>query len=82
MPAEATGTTVGERLVKIETQTDSMAETLDQISKKLDRFFDDSDKRYVTQTEFKPIKDLVYGGVAFILIAFLAAVVTLVIVVR
>jgi hypothetical protein len=47
-------------------------EELAEIKVKLDR-------KYVTQTEFKPVKSIVYGAVGVILVTVIGALITLVI---
>jgi len=53
--------------------------TLDYIQRDIADIKKKLDNHYVTQEEFKPIKMIVYGMVAFILIAVLGSVIYLVI---
>lgn len=50
------------------------------ILSKIEGIDDKLDKAFVTKTEFKPVKALVYGLVTMILVAFFTAIIRLVII--
>lgn len=67
--------TTGERLISLEDK----AEGIPLIEQKLDKFIEKADEKYVTKTEFDPVKRIVFGVVTIILMAVAGAVVGLVI---
>ena len=50
-----------------------------EIKNKVDDICDDVERKYVSKTEFDPIKRLVYGAVSLILVAVIGAVIGLVV---
>lgn len=50
-----------------------------EIGARIDKLEDKIDSNYVTHTELEPIKRLVYGAVGAILLAFIGAIIALVI---
>lgn len=54
-------------------------ERLNQLETKVDRINSKLDNKVVTQEEFKPVKLLVYGGTAAVLMGFVGAVITMVV---
>lgn len=66
-------------MMELKTKLSSTNDTVVRIEKKMDDFIKCANKKFVNREEFKPIKKIVYGTVAFILIAFLSAIVGLVI---
>jgi len=54
-------------------------QALDYIKKDIKDIKEELDGKYVTQDQFEPVRRIVYGGVAFILIAVVGAVIALVV---
>lgn len=53
-------------------------EYMAEMTKFREELFDKLEKRYVSKDEFKPVKGVVYGMVGFIMLAFLGAIISLV----
>lgn len=72
MTPEAVCVEHSERLARIETELLQIQALITQISQKMDT-------RFVTHTEFRPVRQLVYGFVTLILVGVASAIIALVI---
>jgi len=72
-------TNVKINMAKLEAKLSSTDATVNRIEKKLDDFIECTDEKFVTNERFRPVKNIVYGMVGFILLAFLSGVVGMVI---
>lgn len=66
-------------MARLEGTVGSVREKIDGIEGKIDRMESHIDGRYVTQQEFEPIRNLVYGVVGTVLLSVLGAVIALVV---
>ena len=73
MPFDDEPRSVVVQLAVLQQKVDSIACDTAEIKNNLDR-------SYITRAEFEPIKNLVYGAVALILLSFLTAVIALVVI--
>ena len=57
-----------------------IAKDIEYIKKEVNKISDKLQKNYVTQTEFRPVKNLVYGLVGTVLLAVVGSLVGLVVI--
>jgi len=65
-------------LVRIDERTTSSLRLIEDVKASVQELRNDIESHYVRKEEFEPVKRLVYGGIGFILLAFLAGLTALI----